>query len=201
MNFNTNNQNLRQYHFRNFLEDNYDELFSFYKDNFYNPETGEKSEEAFNDWTKKCNKRNPIEEEKQKRYIATRKFPIWVTYPNGNSKLQYFKHNLSYECWRSVGRYSINEFIWNHFSDIEPDKYEENCSYKIYKKLIYEIRDFIKDFGKVLYCIRGSKGIIVYYKIREVSDKLKVEKFRKKFSKEHNIDIFILPYQKQQGML
>lgn len=201
MNFNIQNKDLRNYHFLDFIEDNYNELFETYKNGFYNPETGERTEDAFNKWFEKNNEikkdnysiilENPIEMEKRFRYIETRDFPIWITHPNGSYELQNFKYTLTNTSNTKTNKYYIDINAWNHFSLVWPENYKESDSEKIDDNLLKDIKRIVKKCGNLRFCIKGDWGIVAYYKSLNPIDNLYIAKQNKKLLEKYNTEIYL----------
>lgn len=205
MKFNTRNKDLSDYSYDDFIEDNYDELFDAFKNGFYNPETGEKSEEAFGEWFEQNNHiritesfgitlPNPIDDERRIRYIETRTYPIWVTYPDGHHELHNFKHLLERDVKTSEYQYAINSFAWDHFTRRFPEQYEDETeSEKIALGIVKDIQKIIKSFGELKFCIKGDYygKIVAYYEPKKPVDMVAFIKQNRKFVKKYSTTIYL----------
>lgn len=202
MKFNTKNKDLRNYHFLDFIEDNYNELFEAYKSGFYNPDTNEITEEAFNKWFEQNEEieidehysiilENPIEMEKRFRYIETRDFPVWVTYPDGTHELQNFKHTLVNPSNGRINKYCISANAWDQFSLTWPENYKESDSEKIDEDLLKDVKRIVKRYGDLQFCIKGDWGVIAYYKSANPIDNLYIAKQNKKLLEKYNTEIYL----------
>ena len=186
MKFNKKNKDLRNYQFLNFLNDNkinirclsdadYDKYFEFYKNNFYNPETGNKGEQEFSEWFDKNNEieisknyfrvlENPIDLERRLRKLELGTLPINITLPSGEVIEKNFKYLLN----KSKEKYGIYPDIWKkQFSFTWPEDFKTEDNEKITEDELKDIKKIFSKYGKIEFCIKGSLGIIVYLKQRK----------------------------------
>ena len=199
--FNPKNQKLSNYNFLKFVADNYDELFKAYESGFYNPETGEKSVEAFNKWFNDAERisiyddlkssmvlENPILNEKRMHDLEIKTYPIRAYYADGTSEIKQFNLTFKDSLYYHNNEYRIDLDTWETFTYIWPDHFKESDNVELNNDVLNDIVKLVKRFGQFKYCINGLNNTIVFIEFNDnyKSDSLSVMQAVSKFNKEHS---------------
>ena len=205
MKFNEKNKDLRFYQFLDFLKENkvniqclsnsdYDKYFEFYRNNFYNPETGNKGEQEFAEWFDINNEieisknyfrvlENPIDIERRLRKLELGTLPINITLTSGEIVTKNFKYLLN----KSKEKYGIYPYMWKkQFSFIWAEDFTIEDNENISKEELEDIKKIFSKYGKIEFCIKGNLGIIVYLKQRKKLKKKDFEKYENYFCRKYN---------------